>query len=175
MVGALTLTTTFVLPPGDRDVVEKLQLDGAFTIADARFTSAETQAKINGLSQRTRGKNPEATPAPVSSQFAGAFKLRDGRLAIPHVTFDVPGAAIRLSGSYGLVSQQIDFTGTVFTDARISEMTTGLKSLSLKPLDLLFNRKNGGSAIPITIGGTRGAPSFGLDKGRILSPAPPVR
>ena len=168
MVGALTLTTTFVLPPGDRDVVEKLQLDGAFTIAGARFTSGETQAKINGLSQRTRGKNPEAAPAHVSSQFAGAFKLRNGRLTIPHVTFDVPGAAIRLSGTYGLVSQQIDFTGTVFTDAKISEMTTGFKSLLLKPVDLLFNKKDGGSAIPVTIGGTRGAPSFGLDKGRIL-------
>ena len=79
-----------------------------------------------------------------------------------------PVAAIRLSGTYGLVSQQIDFTGTVFTDAKISEMTTGFKSLLLKPVDLLFNKKDGGSAIPVTIGGTRGAPSFGLDKGRIL-------
>jgi hypothetical protein len=168
MVGALTLTTTFLLPPGDRDVIEKLQLDGAFTIAGARFTSGEIQTKINGLSQRTRGKNPEATPAHVSSQFAGAFKLRNSRLTIPHVTFNVPGAAIRLSGTYGLVSEQIDFTGTAFTDAKISEMTTGFKSLLLKPVDLLFNKKDGGSAIPITIGGTRDAPSFGLDKGHLL-------
>jgi hypothetical protein len=32
----------------------------------------------------------------------------------------------------------------------------------------MFNRKSGGSAIPITIGGTRNAPSFGLDTGRVL-------
>jgi hypothetical protein len=168
MVGALKLTTTFVLPPGDRDVVQKLQLDGAFTIADAHFTSAEVQSKINGLSQRTRGQNPEGTPARISSQFAGAFKLRDSRLAIPHVTFDVPGAAIRLSGSYGLVSEQIDFSGTALSDAKISAMTTGFRSLLLKPVDVMFNRKSGGSAIPITIGGTRNAPSFGLDTGRVL-------
>ena len=38
MTGALQLTTTFLLPPGDRDVVEKLQLNGSFAIADAAMT-----------------------------------------------------------------------------------------------------------------------------------------
>ena len=168
MTGDLKLKTTLEIPPGDRDVVEKLLLDGAFTIGDARFTSAEVQTKINELSHRTRGQNPDQKTARVASQFAGAFKLRDGRLAISHVTFDVPGAAIRLSGSYGLVTEQIDFAGTAFTDAKVSEMTTGFKRFLLKPVDLLFNKRGGGSAIPIRITGTRSAPAFGLDKGRVL-------
>ena len=168
MNGALKLTTKFVLPPGDRDVVEKLKLDGAFTIADARFASSEVQTKINTLSHRTRGQNPEQQTQRVSSQFAGTFKLENGRLAIPHVTFDVPGAAVRLSGSYGLESEQIDFAGAAFTDAKVSEMTTGFKSLLLKPVDLLFNRKHGGSEIPVKVTGTRKEPVFGLDKGRVF-------
>ena len=55
MSGALKLTTRFELPPGDRDVVEKLQLDGVFTIANASFASPLVQSKINELSRRTQG------------------------------------------------------------------------------------------------------------------------
>jgi hypothetical protein len=172
MTGALKLSTKFVLPPGDRDVVEKLLLNGTFAIADTRFTSPDVQARINALSQRTQGQNPDRKAETVSSQFAGTFKLADGRFDIADLTFDVPGAAIRLNGSYGLVSEQIAFTGTALTDARISEMTTGLKSELLKPVDLLFKRDGGGSAIPIAIGGTRRSPSFGLDKSRVITRRP---
>src|SRR6185295_12392236 len=61
--------------------------------ADARFTNAGVQTKINQLSHRTRGQNPDDRADRVSSQFAGTFKLQNSRLAIPHVTFTVPGAA----------------------------------------------------------------------------------
>jgi hypothetical protein len=168
MTGALKLTTKFVLPPGDRDVVDRLQLQGGFVISDTRFTSGEVQQKINELSHRTRGKDPDVAPQRVASQFAGTFRLRDGRVTIPHVTFNVPGAVVRLTGSYGLKSERIDFTGTAFTDAKISEMTHGVMSLLLKPADLLFKRNGGGSRIPIKIGGTRKSPDFGLDKSRVF-------
>ena len=169
MRGGLKLTTKLEIPPGDRDVVEKLQLEGVFTLVDASFTSDEVQTKISGLSQRTRGQNPNQKAERVASQFAGTFRLREADLAMPHVTFDIPGSAVRLSGRYGLTSERIDFSGTVFTDAKISEMTTGFNSLMLKPVDLLFNKQGGGSAIPITITGTRNEPKFGLDKGRVFT------
>jgi hypothetical protein len=168
MIGALKLTTKLELPPGDRDVVRKLELDGAFAIVDTRFTDPEVQTKINDLSHRTRGESPDQKAARVSSQFAGTFTLRNGRLVIPAVAFDVPGAAVRLSGSYGLVSEQIDFAGVVETNATISAMTTGFKSLLLKPVDLIFRKDGGGSAVPIKITGTRNDPSFGLDKARVF-------
>ena len=168
MSGALKLTTKFELPPGDRDVVEKLELDGVFTIADASFASPLVQTKINELSRRTQGQDEEQKGKRVVSQFAGRFTLRASQLSLPHVTFDVPGSAVRLSGHYGLASENIDFAGTVFTDASISEMTTGYKSLLLKPIDLIFKKEGGGSAIPIRITGTRAAPAFGLDKSRVL-------
>ena len=41
MTGGLRLRAKFDLPPGDADVVDKLKLDGAFTIDDGRFTNAE--------------------------------------------------------------------------------------------------------------------------------------
>jgi len=169
MTGALRLTTKFVLPPGEREVVERLRLDGKFAISGTRFTDPGVQTKINELSHRSRGKTPEDDKQRVSSQFDGTFKLGGGTLTIPTVTFDVPGSIVRLAGTYKLVPQTIDFSGTLETDATISQMTTGIKSKLLRVFDPIFERKGGGGTeIPIRISGVRNNPSFGIDKGRLF-------
>jgi len=168
MVGLLAIRTRFLLPPGDRDVAEKLELNGRFSISNARFTDDEVQANINNLSQRGSGLVDAPSGVHVASRFEGSFKLANGQLAIPGLTFDVPGAAIRLSGNYGLLSQQIGFAGMAYTDATISQMTSGWKRLLLKPADLIFKKDGGGAAIPIKIGGSRASPTFGLDKSRVF-------
>ena len=169
MTGALRLTTKFVLPPGERDVVQRLRLEGRFAIAGTRFTDPEVQAKINGLSPGSRGKTTDEDKQHVSSQFNGTFTLGNGTLTIPEATFDVPGALVRISGTYALVPETIDFRGTVLMDATISQMMTGMKSKLLKVIDPLFEKKGGGGAeIPFTITGVRSNPSFGLDKARFF-------
>jgi hypothetical protein len=105
----------------------------------------------------------------VASDFQGRFKLAAGKLALPEVTFDVPGARVELTGEYGLKRETLDFKGQLLLDAKISQTTTGFKSLLLKIVDPLFKQKDGsGSAIPIKITGSRSAPDFGLDVGRIF-------
>ncbi len=168
MTGGLTLETKFLLPPGDEDVVDKLRLDGKFSIDRARFTSFDIQKKINALSHHGRGLPEEQKTRGVASNFDGRFELGNGRLRIPSVTFRVPGAGVRLAGIYGLKTERLDFKGTLFLDVKVSQATSGFKSLLLKIVDPLFNRKGGGSAIPIKISGQRSDPSFGIDKGRIL-------
>jgi len=169
MTGALTLNTVMVLPPGKIDVIEKLRLDGKFAIDKTRFTDPDIQKKIEGLSQRSRGIVSGQPAAQVTSDFAGSFKLANGVLTIPSVAFDIPGAVVRLSGSYAIKPEVLNFRGTLFMDAKISETMTGIKSLLLKAVDPLFKGRNGGSAIPIRISGQRNNPSFGLDKGRIFN------
>ena len=168
MTGALTLKTRMVLPPGNVDVVKKLLLDGQFTLSTSRFTNLDVQKKIEALSQRSRGQAPAERAEHVTSDFAGSFKLANGVLAIPTVAFGVPGSLVRLSGTYGLVSEAIDFRGTLFMDAKISETVGGFKGVLLKVIDPLFKGENGGSAIPIQISGRRDNPTFGLDKGRVF-------
>jgi hypothetical protein len=168
MTGALSLQTRMEIPPGDQDVVEKMKLDGKFSISGARFASPEVQQKIGELSRRGSGRPRARNAADVASDFTGSFRLANGVLTIPSVAFDVPGAVVRLSGTYGLTSETLDFRGTLFMDARLSETVTGFKSLLLKAVDPLFRGENGGSAIPIRISGRRSNPSFGLDKGRIF-------
>ncbi len=170
MTGGLKLDAKLVLPPGDQDVVKKLQLDGAFDIENARFTDADVQRKINELSRRGSGKvKEEPASQRVTSDFSGSFTLGNGVLTIPQVVFDVPGAAVELAGTYNLESEVLDFSGMFFMDATISQTTTGFKSVLLKMVDPLFKKRGGGSAIPIRISGQRGSPSFGLDKGRIFN------
>ncbi|PYQ72130.1 MAG: hypothetical protein DMG01_24570 [Acidobacteria bacterium] len=166
MVGGLTLTTKFFLPAEDRDVAERLRLDGRFALAGARFTNIDVQGKIDELSRRSRGE-PERKDR-VLSNFSGRFTLADGRLSLPDLTFGVPGATIRLAGGYALKPGTLDFHGTMLMDAKISETTTGFKSLLLKAVDPLFNRNGGGSAIPFMITGTRKDPSFALDYHRVF-------
>jgi len=169
MVGALKLNTKFLLPPGNGDVVDRLRLDGRFSIAKARFTNYDVQGKIEELSKRGRGKADDISKQRVASDFQGRFKLGGGRLTLPEVTFDVPGARVELAGSYALKPETLDFKGQLLLDAKISQTTTGWKSVLLKAVDPLFKRKNGpGSAIPIKISGSRNAPAFGLDMRRVF-------
>jgi hypothetical protein len=168
MTGALTLKTRMVIPPGKVDVVKKLMLEGNFTLSMARFTNIDVQKKIEGLSQRSRGQVSAEKPEHVTSDFAGSFKLGNGVLTIPTVAFGVPGSLVRLSGTYGLVTEAINFKGTLYMDAKISQTVGGFKGMLLKVVDPLFKGENGGSAIPIQISGQRANPTFGLDKGRIF-------
>ncbi|MGH9140404.1 MAG: hypothetical protein ACRD2I_04580 [Vicinamibacterales bacterium] len=169
MVGGLKLNTKFLLPPGDNDVVDRLRLDGQFWIMKARFTNYDVQGKIEELSKRGRGKTAEVAKPRVASDFQGRFKLGSGRLQLPKVSFDVPGARVELAGNYALKHETLDFKGQLLLDAKISQTTTGWKSLLLKAIDPLFKQKDGsGSAIPIKIGGSRSAPDFGLDVRRVF-------
>jgi hypothetical protein len=166
MTGAMKLRTKLVLPPGDRDVADKLRLDGQFEIGTVRFTSLDIQKQVDELSRRSRGTGSQSDgdQSSVVSDFSGRFKLGGGSLTLSTLTFNMPGTQVQLAGTYTLRSEVLDFTGMLLMDAKISETQKGWKRLALKVLDPFFARKGGrGSAIPIKIQGKRTNPAFGLD------------
>ncbi len=81
------------------------------------------------------------------------------------MSFEVEGAAARLSGTYPLKNEELDFHGQLLLDAKLSQATTGFKSILLQAVDSFF-RKEGKTVLPIKITGNRDKPSFGLDLGR---------
>ena len=168
MTGTLHLTTAFNLPPGDRDVVDKLELNGRFVIEQGSFTDPGVQLRINTLSQRASGKRQAPVARGVTSTFAGRFALKDGVLALPAVSFDVPAAVVELTGRYALRRETLAFAGELTMDAKISQTTTGFKSFLLRAVDPLF-RRGGRTIVPIRITGTRDQPSFGLDVKRVFT------
>jgi AsmA-like C-terminal region len=169
MTGAMKLRTKFVLPPGDRDVVQKLRLDGQFTIGTARFTSIDIQKKIDELSRRSRGESAEADQPSAASNFRGEFRLADATLTLRTLTFETPGASVQLAGTYDLRRETLGFKGLFLMDAKISETQKGWKRFVLKVVDPLFAKKGGeGTELPIKIEGKRSQPAFGLDRGRLF-------
>jgi hypothetical protein len=171
MTGALRLKATFIIPAGEVNVVDKLRLEGGFLIAGGRFTNPDVQKRINEMSLRASGKLAKVKEQPgttqVASDFQGRYELRDGVLKVPTLVFDIPGAAVKLQGQYALRPETLAFTGNLYMDAKVSETVTGWRSMLLKVADPLF-REHGKTVVPIKITGTRGAPAFGMDVGRIF-------
>jgi hypothetical protein len=170
MTGALQLKADMTLPPGEADVVERLLLAGQFGITAARFTDPSVQSKITGMSHRAQGDDADTAKGNVVSNLRGNFRLNHTMLALSGLTFQIPGATVRLDGTYGLRTESLEFDGTLRMDATISEAAGGgLKSKVLKPIDPLFRRGKAGAVVPIRIRGTREQPKFGVDVGRIFS------
>jgi len=164
MTGIVSLKTKFNLPPGDVDVIDKLALDGQFQVADARFMSAVVQEKVETLSRRALGhKKDYESDGEVVSDLQGTFKLKDSVMTFTKLSFGVPGALIKLAGTYGLSDETMDFHGTLRMQATLSQTMTGFKSLLLKVADPFFRKDGAGAVLPIKITGTRQQPVFGLE------------
>ncbi len=162
MTGELNLHTTLELPLGEGDAIDHLMLNGAFGIEGAEFTSAKVSGKIQTLSRKGLGKPGDPDAGSSVSDLQGKFLLKDGAINFRQLGFEVPGAAVRLQGTYELEDQLLDFQGTLQLHAKISQTMTGMKSLILKPFDGFF-RKNHETVLPIKISGPREKPKFGLN------------
>ena len=169
MAGRVGLQTDFELPPGEKDVIEKLLLVGRFDVGAAKFSDAGVQKKLSGMSHRARGRDPDEKAENVVSDLGGTFRLKDASLSFSDLSFGLPGATVRLHGAYGLRSEVIQFDGTLRMDATISEAAGGgMKGALLKIVDPIFRKKGAGAVVPIRVRGTRDKPEFGLDVGKVF-------
>jgi hypothetical protein len=169
LTGRVDLTTKFLLPAGSTSVIERLQLDGRFTLAQARFTNLDIQKKITLLSQRGRGdEEGDGAGESIVSNLRGRFALRKAQLSFAELAFSVPGASVELAGTYDLHAETMDFAGNLLTDASLADMTKGFKSILARVAQPFFRRPGGGSKLPIRISGTRTHPLFRLDVKRVF-------
>jgi hypothetical protein len=169
LTGRVDLTTKLVLPAREGDVLDRLELDGSFSLAQATFTNVDVQKRITMLSERGRGdENADGVGRSVVSRLAGEFTLRNGQLAFKRLSFGVPGAVVQLTGTYHLRTEVMAFKGDLLLDASLADMTSGLKSLLVRMAQPLFRRPGGGSRLPIRVTGTREQAKFGLDTSRVF-------
>jgi AsmA-like protein len=172
LTGRVDATTTFLLPEGKEDVIDRLRLNGRFSIAQARFSNVDVQKRLTALSLKARGKeddDPENDNASIVSKMQGKFELRNAVLEFSELTFSVPGAMVQIAGTYTLHNEQLDFAGDLMVDSTLADMTSGFKSLLARLAQPFFRRKGGGSQLPIKITGPRSKPEFGLDVRRVFS------
>jgi hypothetical protein len=163
LAGGIKVKTSIRIPPGENDVIDRLQLNGQFHIVAARFNSLDIQNKLDELSRRGRGEPGAQGGGRAVSNMDGPFVLKNTSMTFPRLTFGVPGATVRLAGRYHMRRETLNFAGTLRLQATVSQTVTGIKRLLLKPFDPLFRRDGAGTVLPIRISGTREDPAFGVD------------
>ena len=168
--GIVTMKTALHIPPGPAPVHERLQLNGSFVLDQAQFSDPKIQGGIKQLSLRGQGRPHEVKttdPESINSKMTGNFKMEQGVITLPEITYSVPGATIELKGTYGVLGGTLDFVGNAKMQATVSEMVGGWKGLLLSPLDSYLKKDGVGTEVPIHIRGTREQPQFGIDFDRI--------
>ena len=145
-------------------------MDGGFNVPAERLTNQSTETELSSFSQRAQGAPAAKSPATkgtavagdaqqqdtdVLSSLEGIVSVRRGVMSSQRLSFKVPGAAAELKGTYRLQDGSVNMVGNVTMDTDLSHVTTGFKSMLLKPLAPFFKRKGAGAVIPIAITGKR--------------------
>jgi hypothetical protein len=168
MVGDVKLQATMTLPPGKERVRNRLALEGSFGLIDTKFMSSTVQTKLGELSRRSQGKKRDEPAERVLTDLSGTFTLGKGQVSLRGIRFDVPGATVRLNGSYGLATESLDFRGTLSMRATVSQAVGGFRSIFIKPFDGLFRKNGHGAVLPIRITGSREKLEFKLEMGKVF-------
>jgi hypothetical protein len=159
-------------PPGRPHFIKRVELNGDFGIDAGRFSKPGTQQGVNNLSAGASGKKDEDrrksgededNAETVLSELQGHVLLKEGTARFSNLSFAVPGAVAHLQGTYDLITERVDFRGTLKTNEEISKTTHGFKTVMLKILDPFFKKKPAGYEAPVKITGTYEHPLFGLD------------
>ena len=165
LTGAMNFRAQILVPPGARDLIERVNLQGDFGIDAASFTRSTTQGNVDHLSQVAQGEKENDDSASVVENLKGHVVLKDAIATFSDLSFSVPGALAHVHGTYGLLTEQVNLHGTLQVDNKLSKTSKGMKSFLLKSIEPFLKKKNAGEIVPIKIGGTFRHPSYGLDLG----------
>jgi hypothetical protein len=172
MTGPIRLKTKFILVPGPQQIPQRLNLNGSFDLDSLHFTNGAVQQRVDNMSKRSQGK-PEEVVKPedaiksddVASAMKGNFVLNKEILSFAGLGFEIPGAQVQLDGNYELEPETLDLHGKLEMQAKLSQITTGVKSFLLRFADPLFSKGGNGAVVPIKITGSVQHPHYGLDLG----------
>jgi hypothetical protein len=151
------------LPSNARPFTERVEFKAQFGIRGSKFTNAKTQQKVGGLSESARGNPKDDDPAPVVTDLLGDVTLKNGVANFSQLSLRVPGAGAVLHGTYKLENHVVDLHGTLQTDVKLSQATTGFKAFLMKVVEAAKTKKKEGATVPVKVSGTYEKPEFGLD------------
>lgn len=161
MAGILNLKAKIKIPPLSGKVVEKLQLDGTFSITDGKFLKTTIQDRIDKMSRQAQGQPKNEGIDEVIHAMKGSFLMADETITFRSLQFAIPGAHLSLAGDFNLDNEQLDFKGDLRVQAKLSQTQTGWKKWALKPVDPFFAKNGAGIYTKVKITGTRKDPKFG--------------
>ncbi len=163
IAGPISFSTKTALPAGNGPFKERVRLTGVFSIDPAHFTSEHTQHSVDKLSAEAQGEHSElAEDNEAVSNLQGHVVLENGIARFSQITFRVPGAAASMAGTYSLLNKRVKFDGKMRMQAKLSQATTGAKSVFLKLLDPFYKKKNAGAELPVQMDGVYGHTHFSV-------------
>jgi hypothetical protein len=165
LTGSINLRATVQVPPGPPGFLRKLDLAGSCGIGSERFTNPNVQQPVNALTQSAAGedkKQQAEDPETVLSQLSGQVAVKNGVATLSNVSFSAPGTRAQIQGTYNLLNRKVDLHGTLYTNGKLDDTTSGFKALVLKTVGPLLKEKSV-TVVPFAIGGTSSQPSFALD------------
>ena len=162
MTGPAKIKAKLLLPPGKQKVLQKMVLDGQVGVEDAQWSSPEIRDKLESLSRHAEGQPENEEAGSSVSDLHGDFRLEKAVIQFRKLSFSIPGAQVNLDGNYDVGGSKLDFKGHLRLQAKLSQTVTGKKSFFLKAVDPLFRKEGAGTVLPITITGTRDAPTLGV-------------
>jgi len=163
LTGAMNFRTQIMVPPGERDFLERVNLQGDFGIDGAWFASSTTQGNVDNLSRVAEGEKENDDPADVVESLKGHVVLKHAIATFSDISFSFPGALAHVHGTYGLLTERVNLHGTLRVDNKLSKGSNGMRSFLLKFAEPFLKKKNAGEIVPIKIGGTFSHPTYGLD------------
>ncbi len=175
MTGPITFRAKATINPGKQPFLNRVKLVGDFGISDAQYSNPDTQKNLDVLSAQARGKadkvedtneklgNDSYDPGRVVANIKGHVVLSDTVAHLSDVSFAVPGALAKVSGTYGLMNEHIDLHGYMRLDSELSKTTTGVKSFLLKVIEPFMKKgHHHASVVAIQIGGTYHNPTYAV-------------
>ena len=163
LTGAMNFRAQVLVPPGKRDFIERVNLQGDFGIDAMSFTRLTTRRRLTASVRWLRARRRTTIPRASLKILKGHVVLKDAIATFSDLSFSVPGALAHVHGTYGLLTEQINLHGTLQVDNKLSKGSKGMKSFLLKFVEPFLKKKNAGEIVPIKIGGTFHHPSYGLD------------
>jgi hypothetical protein len=131
-------------------------------VEGGKWSNPAMRGKLESLSRRALGKPHDEEAGSALTDLHGDFFIRNGVLHFRKLTFRVEGALVRLAGSCALREGELDLTGQLTLQAKLSQTVTGSKSFFLKAFDPFFEKNGAGAVLPIRISGTRDNPVFAV-------------
>jgi hypothetical protein len=95
-----------------------------------------------------QGEKENDDPASVVGNLKGHVLLKDAIATFPDVLFIIPGALAHVHGTYGVLTQQVNFHGTLRVDNKLSKGSKGMKSFVPKLVEPFLKKKRSATSFP---------------------------
>jgi hypothetical protein len=138
-------------------------MNGRFQISGGEFNNPKNQYEMNALSARANNKKKGLDlkrPPHIRALLRAAYHASAGIATFSAITFEVPNASARATGTFDMLAKVIDFRGILGMRASLSSAATGIKSMFLLPLGPIYKKDGFGAVVAIAVEGTYVRPVF---------------